>query len=150
KPPLMVAVPSRTVWPVPDIVPLDQVNAPSIVKVPAPLTVPLLSVRFCTSEAPLSVSVAKAPERLTVLVTVALPLTARLPKVRFSALELCKLWIELAPESTKMVAAPALIVTSSLGPGSTPVDQFDGLVQFNPSPAPVQDTAVGVDRSSSV
>src|SRR5262249_4670996 len=91
KPPLRVAVPLRTVWPVPDMFPLDQVHVPSIVSVPEPVTVPLVCVRFCTSDAPLNVRVASETVRLTVLVTFAVPVTARLPNVKFSALLLCRL-----------------------------------------------------------
>src|SRR5262245_51833562 len=47
------------------------------------------------------------------------------------------------------VVAPALIVTSSAGPGSASVDQLRALVQFTPSPPPSQNTAAGVVRSSS-
>src|SRR5262249_12888177 len=42
KPPLRIELPLRTVWPEPDMFPLDQVHVPSMVSVPEPVTVPLV------------------------------------------------------------------------------------------------------------
>ena len=130
RPRVLVPVPLKLipllakVVPVPDMVPLDQVNSPgSMVRSPAPVRVP--------------------PDCVKSLLMLDAESMVRVPLARVNASSLRTLFIDVvAVRETTVVPATSWIQASSPAPGTTPPTQFVESVHEVPSPAPFHTMSV--------